>query len=142
MFEFIIRPLKFIMAVINFVICLMAYIKSVFVWTGKTMSVGIMFSLSLPVCFWFYILHVVWIFFQFVIFDVLLTAILLPSQIVGKALGYPLKYKYDAKTKKKFKDNTSLMTFYDNYAPAIMKTCYSFASIGPFPEWDLKIPEI
>jgi len=141
MFEFITKPFEFILEVVNFVICLIAYVKSVFVWTGKTIRVGIMVILSLPFCFCFYILHAVWLFLQFLIIDVLLTVVLFPSQIVGKALGYPLQYKYDAKTKKDMRDYTSLMTLYNNFAPKLMKTCYSFASIGPFPQWDLIIPK-
>jgi hypothetical protein len=141
MFDFILKPLGFIMEVINFVICLIDYLKKVFVWTGKTLRVCIMIIFTLPFCFCFYIFHAIWLFLQFVILDVLLTVILLPSQIVGKALGYPLSYKYDAKRKKTLRDNTSLMTLYNNFAPKLMKTCYSFDSIGPFPQWDLKIPK-
>ena len=104
MFDFIIKPFEFILEVVDFVICLIAYVKDVFAWTGKTIGVGIMVILSLPFCFCFYILHAVWLFLQFLIIDVLLTVVLLPSQIVGKALGYPFQYKYDAKTKKDMRD--------------------------------------
>ena len=140
-FDFITKPFEFILEVVDFVICLIAYVKDVFVWTGITLKVCIMVMLSLPFCFCFYILHAVWLFLQFLILDVLLTAVLLPSQIVGKALGYPLQYKYNAKKKKAMRDYTSLLTLYDKVAPKIMKTCYSFSSIGPFPKWDLEIPK-
>ena len=141
LFGFILKPIKFITEVIEFVICLIDYVQKVFVWTGNTVSVLIMALFSLPFCFCFYILHAVWIFLQFVIIDVLLTVTLLPSQLVGKALGYPLRYKYDAKTKKKLRKVTSLMTLYNSVAPKLMKTCYNFNAISPFPEWDLTIPK-
>jgi hypothetical protein len=140
MFDFITKPIKFIIKVVQFLVCLVDYVKKVFSWSGKTIKVLIIAMLSLPFCMFFYIFHLIWIFLQFIIIDIIFTIILLPSTKLGVAVGFPLPFKYDSKRKKHLRKLTDMTNIYSRVAPKIMSKCYKY-KISKFPEWDLTIPK-
>merc|ERR1711966_2862 len=99
----IIKPIEFIVEAVKFIICLIAYIGNIFTWTGKAIAIGIKVLLAMPFCVFFYILHAVWEFFLFVIFDILLIIIFWPSRALAKALDYPIKIPTNKRQLKRIK---------------------------------------
>ena len=140
-FDFITKPIDFILEVIIFLKCLIAYIGNVFKWAGIAIAEGIKVILAMPFCLFFYLLQGFWDFFLFIIFDVLVVVVLLPSRLLGNALGYPLTMPFNKKKVRKVKSFFMTRNIYDLLMPTVVSTCYSFDGIAPFPKWNLKVPK-
>lgn len=139
MFDFIIKPINKIIEAVRFIICLLAYIGKIFKWLGISIAIIIKVILSMPFCFFFYLLHAFWEFLLFMVFEVLIILALLPSRIIGKFLGYPIKIP-DNDEIRKLKKNMGAQKIYGYVSPKLISRCYSFDSIPTFPEWNLKVP--
>ena len=141
MFSFITKPINFIIDVVEFLACLMSYIGNVFKWTSIAITEGIKVILTMPFCFFFYLLHGFWDFVLFIIFDVLLIIVLMPSRWLGKALGYPLTMPFNRKKIREIKSYCTTRQIYDYTMPTVVSRCYSFDGLAPFPKWNLKVPK-
>lgn len=141
MFDFVTKPINFILDVVEFLSCLMSYIGNVFKWTGLAVTEGIKVILAMPFCFFFYLLHGFWDFLLFIIFDVLLTIVLWPSRWLGNLLGYPLTIPTNKKKIREIKSYLKTRRIYDYTMPTVVSRCYSFNGLAPFPKWNLKVPK-
>lgn len=139
MFDFIIKPINKIIEAVRFIICLLAYVGKIFKWLGISIAIIIKVILSMPFCFFFYLLHAFWEFLLFMVFEVLIILALLPSRIIGKFLGYPINMPDNNKIRK-LKKNMGAQKIYGYVSPKLISRCYSFDSIPTFPEWNLKVP--
>lgn len=141
MFDFIIKPINLILDVVEFFACLLSYIGDVFKWIGIAVTEGIKVVISFPFCFCFYLLHLVMEFVLFIVFDVLLIVVLWPSQWLGKALGYPFNIPNNRKKLREIKSYCTAPKLYEYAMPKVVKTCYSFKGLKPFPKMEMKIPK-
>jgi hypothetical protein len=141
MFDFITKPINFILDVVDFLRCLLAFIGNIFKWTGLAATEGIKAILAFPFCFGFYLLHAFIEFVLFIIFDVLLIMIFWPSRWLGNALGYPLTIPTNRGKLRKFKSHFTAPKLYGAWMPKVVSTCYSFDKLAPFPVWNLTVPE-
>ena len=139
MFDFITNPINKIIKAVRFIRCLLAYIGDIFKWLGITIAILIKVIISMPFCFFFYLLHAFWEFVLFMVFEVLIILALLPSRIIGKFLGYPINLP-DNDNIRGIKRNIGAQKIYGYVSPKLIGRCYSFDSIPPFPEWNLKVP--
>jgi hypothetical protein len=140
-FKFITGPINFILDTVVFISCLLSYIGDVFKWIGIAVTEGIKVLISFPFCFGFYLLHLFMEFVLFIIFDVLLIVVLWPSQWLGKALGYPFNIPNNRKKLREIKSYCTAPKLYEYMMPKVVRMCYSFNGLEPFPKWDLKVPE-
>ena len=141
MFSFITKPINFILDVVEFFACLMSYIGNVFKWTSIAITEGIKVALSSNFCLGFYLLHLFMEFVLFIVFDVLLIVVLLPSRWLGNALGYPLTMPFNRKKIREIKSYCTAPKLYENMMPKVVRICYSFKGLEPFPKWNLKVPK-
>jgi len=141
MFDFIIKPINLILDAVEFFACLLSYIGDVFKWIGIAVTEGIKVVISFPFCFCFYLLHLVMEFVLFIVFDVLLIVVLWPSQWLGKALGYPFNIPNNRKKLREIKSYCTAPKLYEYAMPKVVKTCYSFKGLKPFPKMEMKIPK-
>lgn len=141
MFDFITKPINFILDVVDFIKCLLEFIGDIFKWTGIAVTEGIKATLAFPFCFGFYLLHLIIEFLAFIVFDVLLIVVFWPSQWLGGALGYPLTIPTNRKKLRKIKSYCTAPKLYGNTMPFVVRKCYSFDKLAPFPAWNLKVPE-
>jgi hypothetical protein len=141
MFTFITKPINFILDIVEFLGCLIAYIGNVFKWTGIAFTECIKVILAMPFCFFFYLFHGFWNFVLFMIFDVLIVVVLMPSRWLGNALGYPLTMPFNKDKIKEFKSYFMTRNIYDYLMPTVVSRCYSFDKLAPFPKWNLKVPK-
>jgi hypothetical protein len=140
MFDFIINPINFILDAIQFISCVISFIGKIFKWTGLAVSEGIKVILSMPFCFFFYLLHGLIEFMLFMIFDVLLIIVFWPSRWLGDTLGYPLTIPTNRKKLREIKSRINVVKLYE-YMPKVVRKCYSFKRLGPFPIWDMVVPK-
>lgn len=140
MFDFITKPINFILDVVDFLVCLVAFIGNIFKWTGIAITEGIKVILAMPFCFFFYLLHGIIEFLLFIIFDVLLIIVFWPSRWVGDALGYPLTIPTNKKKLKTIKSHFAAPKIYGSLMPTVIRKCYSFNGLAPFPKWNLEVP--
>jgi len=141
MFDFITKPINYILDVFEFISCLISYLGDVFKWTGTAVSEVIKVLFSVQFCIGFYLLHVVIEFISFIVFDVLMIIVFLPSRYIGKALGYPIVLPTNIKGIQKVKSYFNALTLYENVMPKIITKCYSFNGLAPFPQSNLKFPK-
>jgi len=141
MFDFITKPINFILDFVDFLKCFLAFVGSIFKWTGIAVTEGIKAVLAFPFCFGFYLLHAIIEFGLFIVFDVLLIMVFWPSTRVGSALGYPLTIPTNRKKLRKIKSYCTAPELYRAWMPKVVSRCYSFDKIEPFPTFNLKIPE-
>jgi hypothetical protein len=120
-------------------LCVIVYIGKIFKWTGIAVYEGIKVLISMPFCFFFYLLHALIEFILFIVFDVLMTIVFWPSRWLGDILGYPLTIPTNRKKIKEIKSKLTPLKLY-GYMPKVVRTCYSFKRLPPLPRWDLKIP--
>lgn len=140
MFDFIINPINKIIEAVKFIICLLAYIGNVFKWLGISIAIILKVAISMPFCFFFYLLHAFWEFILFIVFEILIILALLPSRIIGESLGYPFTIPDNKDDLRQFRRNIGAQKIYEYVSPKLISKCYNFDAIPPFPEWNLKVP--
>jgi hypothetical protein len=154
MFDFITKPINFILDAAEFFSCVLAFIGNFFKWTGLAITECIKVILVFPFCSGFYLLHTIIDFVSFIVFDVLLIIITYPIRWLADALGFPLNdlgltlkvlgFPLTTRNNKNFlremKSYFKVPKLYRSTMPYIFKTCYSFNGLPPFPEWNLKVP--
>ena len=122
------------------ILCFAEFLQAIFKWTFETIQTITKYALLTLPCFVFWVFNSFVMFIQYIVFDILLELVLLPSRIVGKSLGYPGTYTYDKKTKEMLYANTNVFQWIigaidDNLKIKfkIHKTCFNIGTIKPFP---------
>jgi|AntAceMinimDraft_11_1070367.scaffolds.fasta_scaffold53535_1 hypothetical protein len=122
------------------ILCFAEFLQAIFKWTFETIQTITKYALAAPLCFVFWVLNSFIMFLQYIIFDILFELVLMPSLIVGKALGYPLlHFDYDKEAKAWLYEKTNIFQliigFIDNNLKIKFKigSCFNIGAIKPFP---------
>jgi len=129
-----------LMAMIITIMCFAEYLQRIFKWVFNTINVITRYAIATPLCSILWVLNSIVMFVQYILFDVLIELVLIPSRTIGKTVGYPLEYKFDKKTKKalyeytnilkrsiKLVDENRLLPF------KIYNKCFNIGTIKQFP---------
>ena len=142
--KFIMKPFETLEDFIRAIICLAVYLELVFKWFSETIGVITQYVVRAPICFGFWILNSFVLFLQFIIIDVILNLLFIPSSIIGNFLGYPFtsSIRIDGEVRKNLYDKTNLLILIikaiDNNLDVdfkIHKQCFEIGSIKPFPTY-------
>ena len=135
------KPFETLEDFIRAIICLAVYLELVFKWFSETIGVITQYVVRAPICFGFWILNSFVLFLQFIIIDVILNLLFIPSSIIGNFLGYQFtsSIRIDGEVRKNLYDKTNLLILIikaiDNNLDVdfkIHKQCFEIGSIKPF----------
>ena len=142
--DFIMKPFKTLEDFIRAIICLAVYLETVFKWFSETIGIITQYVVKAPICFGFWIIDSFVLFIQFIIIDIILNLLFIPSTIIGNFLGYPFtnSIRIDGEVRKTLYDKTNLLRLMvlaiDNNLDIdfkIHKECFGIGSIKPFPTY-------
>ena len=142
--KFIKKPFKTLEDFIRAIICLAVYLELVFKWFSETIGIITQYVIKAPICSGFWILNSFVLFLQFIIIDIILNLLFIPSSIIGNYLGYPFtsNIRIDSEVRKTLYDNTNVLILIikaidDNLDVnfKIHKQCFEIGSIKPFPTY-------
>jgi hypothetical protein len=142
--KFIMQPFKTLEDFIRAIICLAVYLELVFKWFSETIGIITQYFIKAPICSGFWILNSFVLFLQFIIIDIILNVLFIPSSIIGNFLGYPFtsNIRIDGEVRKTLYDNTNVLILIikaidDNLDVnfKIHKQCFEIGSIKPFPTY-------
>jgi hypothetical protein len=142
--NFIMKPFKTLEDFIRAIICLAVYLELVFKWFSETIGIITQYFIKAPICSGFWILNSFVLFLQFIIIDIILNLLFIPSSIIGNYLGYPFtsNIRIDSEVRKTLYDNTNVLILIikaiDDNLDAnfkIHKQCFEIGSIKPFPTY-------
>jgi hypothetical protein len=145
--EVIMKPINTIEDFIVTILCLASYLQLVFEWFSRTLKTITKYFLAILPCFVIWGVNSFILFLQYIIFDVILSILLIPAQKIGIALDYPYisSIKLDKSTKDKLYEKTNLLKsvlkWLDNSSLDLKfkpyKGCFQIGDIKPFPQWPL-----
>lgn len=140
----IMGPINSLEDFIRTIICLAVYLELVFKWFSETIGIITQYVIKAPICSGFWILNSFVLFLQFIIIDIILNVLFIPSSIIGNFLGYPFtsNIRIDGEVRKTLYDNTNVLILIikaiDDNLDAnfkIHKQCFEIGSIKPFPTY-------
>lgn len=142
--NFIMKPFKTLEDFIRTIICLAVYLELVFKWFSETIGIITQYIVKAPICFGFWILNSFVLFLQFIVIDIILNLLFIPSTTIGNFLGYPFtnSIRIDGELRKTLYDKTNVLILIikaiDNNLDVsfkIHKQCFEIGSIKPFPTY-------
>lgn len=142
--NFIMKPFKTLEDFIRTIICLAVYLELVFKWFSETIGIITQYIVKAPICFGFWILNSFVLFLQFIVIDIILNLLFIPSTTIGNFLGYPFtnSIRIDGELRKTLYDKTNVLILIikaiDNNLDVnfkIYKQCFEIGSIQPFPTY-------
>lgn len=142
--NFIMKPFKTLEDFIRAIICLAVYLELVFKWFSETIGIITQYVVKAPICFGFWILDSFVLFLQFIIIDIILNLLFIPSTTIGNFLGYPFtnSIRIDGELRNTLYDKTNLLRLMVNAIDnnldisfKIHKQCFEIGSIKPFPTY-------
>lgn len=142
--NFIMTPFKTLEDFIRAIICLAVYLELVFKWFSETIGIITQYFVKAPICLGFWLLDSFVLFLQFIIIDIVLNILFIPSTFIGNFLGYPFtnRIRIDNELRESLYENTNLLRIIVNAIDnnldidfKIHKQCFEIGTIKPFPTY-------